>query len=247
MTEATTTIVIPCYNESAVIVSTLERLASWFPHARLLVVDDGSADDTAAKAEGVATRLPQVRVVRRARNGGKGQAVIDASAYLAGDGAVIVDADLAYRRESIARAMAELAHADVVIGNRRHEGSTYAVPVRLFGFLYRRHVLGLTLNAVVRPLLGLPHKDTQCGLKAFRTDAYRRLMSRVETSGFAFDLEVLLAAQATGLRVHEVPVEVTYDSGRSSVRLAKDGFRLAQALVRLTWRRVRGVYRAGAE
>lgn len=236
-------IVVPCFNEAAVIAQSVARLREWFPAASVLVMDDGSADDTASRAAAVAEKDAGVRVCRLASNGGKGHAVASAVAAVAGRAVVIVDADLAYGRESIRRAMSALERCDVVIGNRRHRDSTYTVPVRLFGFLYRRHALGILFNRVVRAALGLHERDTQCGLKAFRGDAFHDVMTRLRTKGFAFDLDVLLLARARRLRIEEIPVDVTIDSGRSSVRLARDGAIALREVMSLALHRLKGRYR----
>ena len=139
-------IVVPCFNEAAVIEQSIARLREWFPAASVLVIDDGSSDDTSSRAAAVAENDAGVRVCRLAANGGKGHAVASAGAAVGGRAVVIVDADLAYGRESIQRAMSALDRCDIVIGNRRHVDSTYRVPVRLFGFLYRRHALGIDIE-----------------------------------------------------------------------------------------------------
>ena len=235
-------VVIPCFNERAVIDLTLERLRDWFPSALLVVVDDGSADGTWERATQVAEGDARVQVVRQASNGGKGRAVAAALPYVTNHAVVIADADLAYERESMQRAIDALACADVAIGNRRHPTSTYVVTVRLFGFLYRRHVVGRLFNLLVRLTLGITWPDTQCGLKAFRAPAFTAIMPRLRTSGFAFDLDVLLLAEGLGLRVGDVPVDVTMSSGRSSVRLARDGGAAIVEVLKLALRRLSGGY-----
>jgi glycosyltransferase involved in cell wall biosynthesis len=212
----------------------------------MVVVDDGSRDETASMAEAFARAHGQTKVLVLPENCGKGRAVAAAAASVTGDRIVIVDADLAYRDDAIRRAVAALDDADMAVGNRRHAESTYTVPVRLFGFLYRRHVLGWIFNRLVRLTLGLAVEDTQCGLKAFRSEAFRQLMPQVRTSRFAFDLEVWLLARASGLRVAEIPVDVRYESGRSSVRLIRDGSRMAADVFALVVRRLAGAYRRRA-
>jgi glycosyltransferase involved in cell wall biosynthesis len=237
------TLVVPCFEEAAIVTQTLAQLAGWFPDARLIVVDDGSRDATASLARAFAQRHGATDVLVLPENSGKGRAVAAAAAAVAGDRVVIVDADLAYQDDAIRRAAAALDHADMAVGNRRHAESTYTVPVRLFGFLYRRHLLGWVFNRLIRLTLGLAVQDTQCGLKAFRTETFRRLMPQIRTSRFAFDLEVWLLAKATGLRVAEVSVDVRYESGRSSVRLLRDGARMAADVLALVGRRLTGAYR----
>ena len=239
-------IVVPCFNEAAVIAQSVARLRAWFPAASVLVIDDGSADDTAVRASAAAEADARVRVCRLPANGGKGHAVASAAALVAGYAVVITDADLAYGEGSIRRAMDALERADIVIGNRRHRDSTYTVPVRAFGFLYRRHVLGVAFNWVVRAALGLHERDTQCGLKAFRHHAFQEVMARLRTRGFAFDLDVLLLARALRLRIEEIPVDVGIDSGRSSVRLVRDGAVALKEVLMLALHRIRGRYRPAA-
>jgi dolichyl-phosphate beta-glucosyltransferase len=240
------TFVVPCFEEAAIVSETLRQLTAWFPEARIIVVDDGSRDETAAVAEAFAREHAATDVLVLPENRGKGGAVAAAAGSVRGDRVVIVDADLAYRQDALRRAAAALDDADMAVGNRRHAESTYTVPVRLFGFLYRRHVLGWVFNRLIRLTLGLNVRDTQCGLKAFRSETFRRLMPQVRTSRFAFDLEVWLLARAFGLRVTEIPVDVRYESARSSVRLLRDGSRMAADVVALLGRRLRGAYRRRA-
>ncbi len=235
-------IVVPCFNEAAVIERTIQRLRAWFPSVRIVVIDDGSRDDTAARADAFAADDTHVVVSRLPHNGGKGLAVASALPLVGSAAVVVVDADLAYGRSSVCRAIDALAATDLAIGNRRHAESTYAVPVRLFGFLYRRHLLGIVFNWLVRAALGLPMRDTQCGLKAFRAAAFQQIMARLRTTGFAFDLEVLLLARGLGFHLMEIPVEVDIDSGRSSVRLVRDGLVALREVLVLSMRRLAGYY-----
>ena len=157
------------FEEAPIIRDTLTDLARWFPAAQLIVVDDGSGDGTAAVAQAFAREHDGTDVIVLPENQGKGRAVAAACAAVKGERVVIVDADLAYGQDAIRRAADALDRADMAAGNRRHADSTYTVPVRVFGFLYRRHVLGWVFNRAVRALLGLTVRDTQCGLKSFRT------------------------------------------------------------------------------
>jgi glycosyltransferase involved in cell wall biosynthesis len=240
------TIVLPCYNESAGIVRSLTALRTWFPpDTQILVIDDGSTDRTAdlvrQHAESQGDDRIQVHV--QPANRGKGASIRVAIGQAAGEHVVLVDADLAFGRDSMARVMRGLQEGDIAIGNRRHDDSHYSVPVRLFGFLYRRHLVGLTFNAMVRTAFGLPYRDTQCGLKAFRRDALERLGPSLTIDGFAIDVEVLLVAQALGLRVIQVPVTVTYESAASSVRLIRSAAAMSTDLLRMLVRRATGRYR----
>lgn len=244
-THPSLTIIVPCYNEGARIEASLRSLTEWFGGAaEIIVADDGSRDDSAERAERFAQAHPQVRVARMPANRGKGAAVRAAAVIARGERIVLVDADLSYDYPSLARAVDGLDRADFVAGNRRHPDSTYEVPVRLFGFLYRRHLVGLTFNLLVRALLRLDVRDTQCGLKAFRRDALLRMVPSLSTDGFAQDVEMLLVARALGLRYATVPVTVTYESAASSVRLARSAAVMGGSILRLAGRQAAGRYSA---
>jgi glycosyltransferase involved in cell wall biosynthesis len=164
------TLVVPCFNEAARIAETVRALTSWFPdHAEILVIDDGSSDETFEIVRELGSRNASVRAHRLPSNRGKGAAVRAAIPIVTGEKAVLMDADLAFDRASIELAVTALDEVDVVLGNRRHGQSRYSVPVRLFGFLYRRHLVGLAFNLFVRWLVGFGFRDTQCGLKGFRS------------------------------------------------------------------------------
>jgi dolichyl-phosphate beta-glucosyltransferase len=236
------TIVLPCFNEGPRVATSMAVLEDWFAGAEVLVMDDGSTDQTAAHAEAYAARGGQCRVVRLPHRG-KGAALRDAIPIARGERIVFLDADLAFSRQSIERAVEALGRCDFAIGNRRHHDSRYTVPVRLFGFLYRRHLVGLLFNLLVRALVQLPVRDTQCGLKAFRREFLCGLAPALCIDGFALDVEILVAAAARGVRPVEVPVEVTYDSAKSGVRLVTSGLAMASAIVRIVARRALGRYR----
>ncbi len=237
------TIVLPCYNEGATITRSLATLESWFGvEPDVLVVDDGSTDDTVEQVRAYARAHPNVRVHHLPHNGGKGEAVQAAAPLAQGRYVLIIDADLAYDRESVERVLARLPSADVVVGNRRHDGSRYSVPVRLFGFLYRRHLIGLAFNACLRAVLPIQLRDTQCGLKAFRRDALAQIAPCLTIRRFAFDVDLLLVARGLGLTVADEPVRVTYDSARSSVSLLQNAIVVSWDLVRMVARRAAGRY-----
>ena len=234
--------VLPCYNEGPRIGSSLATLESWFSGtAEILVVDDGSADDTAEHAERYAAAHPSVRV-HRALHRGKGAAIRTAIPLVRGAAVVVMDADLAFDRDSVQRAVNALADAEMVVGNRRHHDSYYSVPVRLFGFLYRRHLVGLLFNAFVRSLLQVGLRDTQCGLKAYRRSWLERIAPALSVDGFALDVEILVVARALKVRLIEVPVQVRYETAKSSVKLALSARSMAAQVLTIALRRALGRY-----
>lgn len=216
MTEPTSfgpslSIVVPCFNEESRIVASLSELVSWFDErAEILAVDDGSGDRTFELVQRLGEAHPNVRAYRLPHNHGKGGAARAGLAMARGARVVLLDADLAFDRASVRAVVDALDGSEMAIGNRRHDASRYTVPVRLFGFLYLRHLVGLAFNAFVRGMLQIGFRDTQCGLKGFRREALRQILPSLTTNGFALDVEILLVARALPLHIVEVPVMVTY-------------------------------------
>lgn len=246
-TPARTSIVIPCFNEADCIVTTLGTLGTWFGDAvDIIVVDDGSSDDTEGRVRAWVSGHPNVRAHRLAVNRGKGGALRAAIPLVTGERVLFLDADLVFDRTSVMAVLEALSDADMVVANRRHRESRYSVQVKLFGFLYRRHVAGVVFNAFVRMLLQVGLRDTQCGLKGFRREALQLMSPLLTTNGFALDLELILAARGLGLRIADVPVLVRYGSALSSVRLLGSGASMFLELLRIAARRAAGAYSARA-
>ena len=243
MTTPGLTLLVPCFNERTRIAAALRTLTTWFPdRTEILVIDDGSTDDTFDIVTSVSLENPAVRVYRHVPNRGKGAAIRAAIPLVRSEMVVLIDADVVFDRRSVEGAVLALREADAVIGNRRHDESRYSVPVRLFGFLYRRHLVGLAFNAFVRALVWFPFRDTQCGLKAFRLKALRDIAASLTIDGFAADVEMLLVARALGLRIAQVPVQVTYYTARSSVRILQSGATMSIDLFRIAVGRLAGRY-----
>ncbi len=232
-------VVVPAYNESASIATTVERLASTLGQVmdpsdfEVLVVDDGSSDNTAATAQHAGAR-----VLRQDRNQGKGAAlrtgVIDAK----GRSVVFTDADLAYPPAMVVAMLEELENGwDFVAGSRRHDETTTLVRARRLRELGGRAVNWLTHLV----LLGHFH-DTQCGIKGFRGDVGRTMFERTVINGFAFDVELFLMAEQDRLSLLEVPVSVENRSD-SSVQLVADTIRFLRDLIRIRRRAGNGGYR----
>jgi dolichyl-phosphate beta-glucosyltransferase len=209
-------LIFPCYNEVDRLPATLAAYLAHLPDdVEVLVVDDGSTDDTAAVADALAAGDARVRVLRTQPNHGKGFAVRTGMLAAEGELVVFTDADGAYGPGDVDRVVRALAAAPVAIGRRGEEAATPLV----------RRVASRVFNQALRLVSDLPFADTQCGLKGFRRQAARELFSRSRLNGFAFDVEVLLLAQRLGLAVAEVPVRAQVRRG-SKVRVLLDGRRM---------------------
>ena len=227
-------LVIPMYDEGTRIGRTIAALAD-SPLRRsgleLVLVDDGSSDDTSAIASGAlsAHGLDDSQVVRLERNMGKGAAVRAGMLAARGETRVFVDADLCVDTTDIERCFEEIeqGRADVVYGTRAHPASSLerSQPAH-------RVLSGRTFNLLLRTLGLTDERDTQCGLKGFRASAAEDIFGRLVTERFAFDVEVLARAGRSGLRVVPLPVQWAHVDA-SRVRPVRDGVDMARAAIRI--------------
>jgi putative flippase GtrA len=223
-------LVVPAYEESEGIADTIARIEAALGHLRsdggfeLVVVDDGSVDDTAEQAERAGADV----VVRQHPNQGKGAAVRAGVRAASGRTVAFTDADLSYSPDQVLRLLDAVESGwDVVVGSRRHtETRTLVANGRL------REVGGRVINLLTSIVLLGQYRDTQCGLKAFRSDVASLLFSRARIDGFAFDVELFHLVERYRLSLLEVPVEVA-NSTRSTVRVARDATRLVRDLFRI--------------
>jgi|GEM_PF-358277 len=240
---AALSLVVPAFDESGRLPRTLASIAAALPRiadeVELIVVDDGSADATAELAERFAATTPlPVRVVRLGRNRGKGAAVAAGVAVARHPLVAFTDADSPYDLGSLVPMLAAIAsgRCDVAIGARDLPASQVN---RGYGAL--RYLSGQTFSLMTWLAIGLPFRDSQCGLKAFRTDAARRLFAMRTVDGFGFDFELLATAVANGLRVERFPVRLTHDDD-SRVALVRDSLRMTRDLLQVRRNLKRGAY-----
>jgi dolichyl-phosphate beta-glucosyltransferase len=234
-------IVIPAFNEGARLPATLRALKAFLDEdgrrVEVIVVDDGSRDDTSAQVRQFEAIDNRIRLIRLPQNRGKGYAVRTGVVNAAGAMVLFADADGATPFAELARLEAELgAGAQVAIASRGVRSRTTHVKARLY-----RRVLGRLFHAVVRLFAVRGIVDTQCGFKLFDADTAHDLFSRMRMSGFSFDVEVLLMAMRSGYRVAEVPVNWTHQPG-SKVRVIRDGMLMARDVLRIRANAIAGVY-----
>ena len=232
MAEPPLSIVIPAYNEAARLGPTLERVLAFVaaerPGSEIIVVDDGSRDDTAARARAVGGE--RVIVIELGQNRGKGAAVRKGMLAARGRRVLFSDADLATPIEEVGKLEAALdAGADVAIASRALGGSDIRVrqhPVR--------ELMGRSFNLMVRLAVMGGIKDTQCGFKLFTRAAAQDLFGQATIDGFAFDVEVLWLARGR-YQVAEIPV-VWRHVDESKVSPGTDAARMFADLVQIRWR-----------
>lgn len=232
------TVVVPAFKEER-IGDTVLRLRHDLEKVALdgglevIVVDDGSHDGTAERAEQSGADL----VLRQPVNRGKGAAIRAGMRAAHGRTVVFTDADLSYSPDQIIGLLEQVeAGWDVVVGSRRHTDTTTLVRA---GRL--REIGGRAINLLTRAVLLGEYRDTQCGLKAFRGDVARLIFSHSHVDRFAFDVEVFHLIERYQLSLSEVPVRVE-NSSRSTVRVVRDAVLLVRDLFRIRqWAR-QGVY-----
>jgi glycosyltransferase involved in cell wall biosynthesis len=237
---AKVSIVIPAFNEAGRIRDSLNRIAQYAKTAafdtEVLVVDDGSTDNTAEIVE--RTELPGLRLIRNGANCGKGRSVHNGVLAAAGDYVLFTDADLSAPIEELDNLLktALRENADAVVGSRGVDRSLIAKrqnPIRDSG--------GRLFNVAVRLLLGLKIHDTQCGFKLFKRSSVQQAFQKQTTEGFGFDPEILFIMSRQGLKIVEMPVRWSHSEG-SKIRFFRDGVRMFTDLVRIRWNSIAGKY-----
>lgn len=244
MSEPYLSIVIPAYNEALRIGSTLEKVRAYletrnYP-CELVLVDDGSRDETPEILQGFQERYAKAHILRNEPNRGKGFTVRRGMLEARGEFVLFTDADLSAPIEENNKLLAalETSGADAAVGSR-------ALDRRLIGVHqpWRREMAGRIFNLLVRLFTGLRIRDTQCGLKLFRRATTRRAFEWQRVTGFGFDPEVLFLIERLGGKILEVPVRWN-DNPATKVHFLRDSTRMFLDLIRLRGRALAGRYRA---
>jgi len=241
MNPTSLSVVIPVYNEGACIQRNLEKIAGYlsskFSRFEVIVVDDGSTDDTRKKLAEVARQDGQIRIVSFSINHGKGFAVKQGMLKARGGIALFTDADLSTPIEETEKALEELSKGySLVIASRQHPDSIIFVRQS-----YARETMGKLFNLIVRTLFRLPFRDTQCGFKCFSQKATKKIFSGARIDDLTFDVEALLIALRRGYLVKEIPICWT-NAPTSKVRLIKDSLRIAKELYLIFFNDLKGLY-----
>ncbi len=208
-------IIVPAYNEQVRLPDTLRRISGYMAQGdwrfyEIVVVDDGSSDNTAGVAEEIARADPRIRVLRNPGNRGKGYSVRRGMLDACGEWRLFTDADLSAPIEELEKLWCAVAKGkdEIAIGSRAIDRSL--IGVHQPGF---RETMGKVFNAVMRAATGLPIADTQCGFKLFRGDVACEVFSRQRLERFGFDAEVLYIAFRRGWSIAEVPVRWNHVEG----------------------------------
>ncbi len=221
--------VIPAYNEEFFIEDTLDTLDFAIKderfHYEIVVVDDGSKDKTFTKAIQYSKRNDHVKVIRYARNEGKGFAIKTGVMGSTGDVVIFVDGDMEIDLNTLSRYVKALENADIVIATKWHPNSAVSMP-------FSRKMLSKTFNVLVRILIGFDLKDTQVGLKVMKRSAVNKIFPRLAVKRYAFDVELLALAHLYKLKIVELPVNLKISSSFKP----KDAWRMFVDLLGIAYR-----------
>ena len=207
-------------------------------NAEVIVVNDGSIDDTAEIVRGYAGRHPSLRLVENPGNRGKGYSVRNGMLHAHGDILLFSDADLSSPIEEADKLFAAIRDgADIAIGSRWIDTN---LQVRRQPM--HRQLFGRMFNLALRLILGLNFKDTQCGFKAFSRQAADVVFPQQQIERWGFDPELLYIAKRAGLRIEELPVAWSHRDG-TRIHPLRDGLRMFFELFKIRWNAISGKYR----
>jgi len=218
-------VVIPAYNEENRLPAYLLEVIAYFDGKgesyEVVVVNDGSQDDTGAVVENLQESYSALRLVRLPRNRGKGYAVRAGMLNATGALRLFTDADGATPIQEVEKLKKRIVEgADIAIGSRALRDRTRTVRAK-----WRRMFFGRIFNLIVQCLNVKGITDTQCGFKLFPAQVAINLFSVLQIDGYGFDVELLFVAQRRGYRIAEVAVNWTDQAG-SKVRIFYDGLRM---------------------
>ena len=230
-------VVIPAYNEEAIVRDTIRTLSdalcamcrsAVIDDYELIFVSDGSADRTPQYLQEAGDADAHLRACIYTPNRGKGCAVRTGVLASTGDIVLYTDCDLAYGTDVIASAVRQLTNtgADILIGSRAIHPEGYA------GYTPLRKLASVLYLRILSVAAGFRHSDSQAGFKAMRGAVGREIFSQCIIDRFAFDLEMLMRAQKAGCTITELPVKIV-NHRESSIHLIRDSIRMLRDIVRI--------------
>jgi dolichyl-phosphate beta-glucosyltransferase len=237
----TYSIILPAYNESARMAVTLDKILAYAArrsgNAEIVVVDDGSSDDTAELVREYARKNPGLLLLENPGNRGKGYSVRNGMLHARGDVLLFSDADLSSPIEEADKLFAAIEDgAAIAIGSRWLDPGLQKKKQPLY-----RQLFGRIFNLALRIILNLQFKDTQCGFKAFTRHSAQSIFPLQKIERWGFDPEILYLAGKFGLRVGEVPVAWSHREG-TRINPLRDGIRMFGEILRIRWYALRGDY-----
>lgn len=211
-------VIMPAYNEGHHIYNNLQETVKVFEEAgveyEIILVSDGSIDNTCTESERAALHFPRIKVVDLSRNHGKGHAMKEGVSQASGEIIVLLDADLDLHPRQLDTLFAVMRkeQADVVIGSKRHPESKLDYPLQ-------RRIISNIYAAILFLLFRLPLRDTQSGLKIYRREVLDKVFQIILSKRFAFDVEILANAHRQGYKIVESPLILEFKHPRKWGRM----------------------------
>lgn len=240
-------IILGCYNAAGHLETNIVDLACFLDNLdrsyELLIVDDGSQDNSLPILRRLQNTSPNLSVLRNPKNMGKGFSIRNGILNSCGNYIIFTDSDMVYSKQNILTLLEKLeSDCPIVVGNRRLPESLYTVNNVLVKYVYRRHCTGSVFNFIVRKLFGLTARDTQSGLKGFQREVAMQIFDRLYTDGFLFDVEIFIRAKKLNIPITEIPVHLTYTTDQSTVKQLHYFFKVLPELIRIKFRELSGGY-----
>src|SRR5260370_26650 len=237
----TYSIISPAYNEGARLGTTLGRVLNYVAaqrwDAEVVVVNDGSRDQTADLVRGYAKSHPALRLLENPGNRGKGYSVRNGVLNAKGEILLFTDADLSSPIEEATKLFAAIeSGSDIAIGSRWLQPELQSHRQSLL-----RQFYGRIFNLALRIFLGLNFKDTQCGFKAFTRSAAQTVFPLQKIESWGFDPELLYLARRSGLTVKEIAVAWSHTEG-TRINPLRDGIRMFMEVLQIRWNSSTGKY-----
>lgn len=228
-------VIVPAYNEGTVICKNLleikKTLSSSVDSFEILAVDDGSSDNTKEEILKASAENPEIIYAGYEKNRGKGGAVKHGVSMASGDVIGFIDADLDIAPSHLVKFYQHMNESgcDIVIGSKMHKESKLDYPPL-------RKFVSLGYYVILKVLFGMNIKDTQTGIKLYRSSVLKKVAPKLRVKGYAFDIEVLALCAHEGAVIEEMPVEIVFKRNRSFGRIRiGDIFRMFGDTVGIWW------------